>query len=410
MLLNEHDPYAAQWLRNLWPDATVDERSVVDLDAADLADHQRVHLFAGIGGWEYALRLAGWPNDSPVWTGSCPCQPFSSAGRAGGVLDERHLWPAFHRLIAECRPPVIFGEQVTSRAGRAWLAGVRADLEGLGYAVGAADLCAASVGAPHIRQRLFWVADAGYTERGKGNRSCDSGREQLLRREREKSSTEPGECGEVFRLGHPIGPRLEERTSEPGDDGAKCVAVVGAGGDAVGVAHSEGATPGTSDDVRARESNSRDSGGLGHAGGDGCGEREHAGAMVRAAGQESEYEQRIGTNGPFGARPDGGVGDAKLIGCDREPRGRAGDEPPITNPWADAIWFPCLDGKARRTQSGIRVLVDGLPFVLADGRTREGVSRSGTLRALGNAIVPHIAAAFVRAYMEARGLPPAAAS
>ena len=69
MFFNDVDPYAAQWLRNLWSDATVDERSVVDLQASDLAGHDRVHLFAGIGGWEYALWLAGWPSDSPVLVG-----------------------------------------------------------------------------------------------------------------------------------------------------------------------------------------------------------------------------------------------------------------------------------------------------------------------------------------------------
>ena len=92
-------------------------------------------------------------------SGPAPCQPLSSAGQRRGHADERHLWPAFYRLIAECRPATIFGEQVASKDGREWLAGVRADLEALGYAVGAADLCAAGVGAPHIRQRLFWVAD-----------------------------------------------------------------------------------------------------------------------------------------------------------------------------------------------------------------------------------------------------------
>ena len=162
---NELDLNAAEWLRNLiaagrLPDGEVDQRSIEDVTPADLRGYTQCHFFAGIGGWPLALALAGWPTAKPVWTGSCPCQPFSTAGRHGGEADKRHLWPEFQRLIAECRPPVVFGEQVASKAGKAWLSGVRTDLEALGYGVGCADLCAASVGAPHIRQRLWWVADA----------------------------------------------------------------------------------------------------------------------------------------------------------------------------------------------------------------------------------------------------------
>lgn len=136
----------------------VDDRPIECIDPDELRDHTRCHFFAGIGGWELALRWAGWPEDRPAWTGSCPCQPFSAAGKQRGTGDARHLWPVWKDLIAECLPPTIFGEQVASKAGREWLSGVRDDLEALGYAVGAADLCAAGVGAPHIRQRLYWVA------------------------------------------------------------------------------------------------------------------------------------------------------------------------------------------------------------------------------------------------------------
>jgi DNA (cytosine-5)-methyltransferase 1 len=163
---NEWEPYAAAWLRNLTasrriPAGKVDEKSIKDVQEADIERATQAHFFAGIGGWPLALQLAGWPADLPVWTGSCPCQPFSVAGKGLGTADERHLWPEFFRLISECRPSVVFGEQVASAAGRVWLAGVRADLEKLGYAVGGADLCAASVSAPHRRQRLWWVADLG---------------------------------------------------------------------------------------------------------------------------------------------------------------------------------------------------------------------------------------------------------
>jgi DNA (cytosine-5)-methyltransferase 1 len=162
---NDNDAKACAWLRELIrvgliAAGDVDDRGIEDVRASDLAGYEQCHFFAGIGGWSYALRLAGWPDGRSVWTGSCPCQPFSAAGRGKGTDDPRHLWPQFRRLVEECGPSVVFGEQVASKAGRSWLTGVRADLEALGYGVGAADLCAAGVGAPHIRQRLFWLADA----------------------------------------------------------------------------------------------------------------------------------------------------------------------------------------------------------------------------------------------------------
>lgn len=178
---NELDPYAAQWLRNLIAaghiaPGDVDERSIVDVRPDDLAGYTQCHFFAGIGGWSYALRLSGWNDDEPCWTGSCPCQPLSVAGLGKGHADARHLWPAFQRLIAECDPPIVFGEQVASKDGREWLAAVRADMEVLGYAIGSADLCAAGVGAPHIRQRLYWLA---YSELSASTRQRRDGGEIL---------------------------------------------------------------------------------------------------------------------------------------------------------------------------------------------------------------------------------------
>src|SRR5512139_3012827 len=117
---NEHDKYAAAWLRELIvagmiADGDVDERSVLDVRPDELTDYTQLRLFAGIGVWSYALRCAGWPDDRPVWTGSCPCQPFSAAGKRGGTADERHLWPAWHHLISICKPATVFGEQVASK-------------------------------------------------------------------------------------------------------------------------------------------------------------------------------------------------------------------------------------------------------------------------------------------------------
>lgn len=170
---NEFDKGAAAWLRELIKrgliaPGDVDERSIVDVRPDDLAGYRQCHFFAGIGGWSYALRLAGWPDDRPVWTGSCPCQPFSAAGKREGFADDRHLWPVWFGLISERQPATVFGEQVASKDGLDWLDTVSADMEGAGYAIGAADLCAAGVGAPHIRQRLWFVADSVLSGRPEG--------------------------------------------------------------------------------------------------------------------------------------------------------------------------------------------------------------------------------------------------
>lgn len=181
---NENDPKAAAWLEELINQGhiapgVVDERSIEDVRPDDLRKFGQCHFFAGIGVWSYALRLAGWPDDKPVWTGSCPCQPFSSAGKRKGTSDERHLWPAWQWLIRECRPLVVFGEQVASKDGIAWLDTVSSDLEGEGYAVGSVVLPACGVGAPHIRSRTWFVADSNGRNEG-SKRQQRSGKYRLV--------------------------------------------------------------------------------------------------------------------------------------------------------------------------------------------------------------------------------------
>ena len=196
---NENDPYAAAWLRNLIiaeliAPGEVDERSIRDVHPVDLMGFTQAHFFAGIGVWSYALRRAGWPDDLPVWTGSCPCQPFSAAGKRGGFDDERHLWPVWFPLIRAHRPAVVFGEQVASKVGLSWLDLVHADLEGANYAVRAADTCAAGFGAPHIRQRLYFVADDNTAGRSV-ERSAG-----LLDGEREAPGHHVDRCGAARKL------------------------------------------------------------------------------------------------------------------------------------------------------------------------------------------------------------------
>lgn len=167
---NENHPQVAAMLRQLIADGVVaagvvDERSIVDVTTADLKGFAQHHFFAGIGGWSIALRVAGWPDDKQVWTGSCPCQPFSTAGKQKGKSDDRHLWPIWFRLIQKHRPSVIFGEQVASAITHGWWDEVATDLEAEDYACGAAVLPACSVGAPHKRDRLWFVGHAKYNGR-----------------------------------------------------------------------------------------------------------------------------------------------------------------------------------------------------------------------------------------------------
>lgn len=200
---NEIDPYAAQWLRNLIKanliaPGVVDERSISDVKPAEIKEFTQCHFFAGIGVWSHALRSAGWNDDRPVWTGSCPCQPFSNAGKGNGFDDERHLWPHWFHLINQCRPVSIFGEQVASSDGLNWLDLVQTDLENTGYASAAVDLCAAGVGAPHIRQRLWFVATRGNAIKGLGNSECEGlerhGRNEHDQRVRENAIRPIGEA------------------------------------------------------------------------------------------------------------------------------------------------------------------------------------------------------------------------
>ena len=177
---NEWEPYCAQWLRNLidaghLPPGDVDERSITDVEPEELKGYTQHHFFAGIGGWALAARLAGVSESERIVTGSPPCQPFSTAGRGGGYSDERHLAPHWLRLVAAIRPTWVFGEQVAAAIRKDdWLDDLLDALEAEGYATGATVLPACSVGAPHIRQRLWVAARLAYPDNEGLQRPCKS--------------------------------------------------------------------------------------------------------------------------------------------------------------------------------------------------------------------------------------------
>jgi len=104
---------------------------------------------------------ADWRSDDIILTGGFPCQPYSAAGKRLGNEDDRHLWPQMCRIIREVRPTWVVGENVFGLVN--WNDGmvfneVQADLEVEGYEVQPYVLPAASVGAPHRRDRVWFVA------------------------------------------------------------------------------------------------------------------------------------------------------------------------------------------------------------------------------------------------------------
>ena len=353
---NEIDPYAAQWLRNLISaghiaPGDVDERSIEDVRPDDIRGYTQCHFFAGIGVWSHALRNAGWSDDRPVWTGSCPCQPFSQAGKGVGFADERHLWPAFHWLIEQCGPPVVFGEQVASKDGLTWLDLVQTDLEAAGYAVGAADLCAAGVGAPHIRQRLFWVADSAGLRRREwehlGGLEVAAGKES----EHEPSQHTYGLVGSgaCCGLAHPDDEGLEGR--EPVRQRAdQCAA--------------------GSDGVAGRLADAND-------------RSEHT--LLRTRTHHSVENVRgstvVRSGRHMAGRDQGQSGGLRELICS------AG---PTNGFWRDADWLSCRDARWRPVEPGTFPLAHGAP------------SRVGRLRAYGNAIVAPLASTFIGAYLDSR--------
>lgn len=301
---NEINTHAAEWLRNLIAaghiaPGDVDTRSIAEVKPDDLRSYTQCHFFAGIGGWSLALRLAGWPDDRPVWTGSCPCQPFSAAGKQRGSDDERHLWPAFFNLIRECRPASVFGEQVAGAAGLAWLDHVCADLEGAGYAAAAADLCAAGTGAPHIRQRLYWVAHA--------------------------------QCGAAERRGHDLAAAARDAESQA-RQWQRVWDEPRHGGFAGDLANT---APG------GQRINGSASGQTGHAA-----QCDTTGLLGNAGNEGLEIERR------FPGVPRGACETVE---------GQAAERADALAAWANLEWIECSDGKARPTEPGIFPLAHGIP-------------------------------------------------
>ena len=346
---DDFDRFCCSWLKELAADGhiprgRIDGRDIRSVEPDDLRDHPQCHFFAGVGGWAYALRLAGWPDDMPVWTGSCPCEPFSNAGKHRGVEDPRHLWPDWFRLIRQCRPPTIFGEQVESAVKHGWLDLVFDDLEEEGYACAAAVLPASCVGSPHIRHRIFWVGSRMDNLRDGGRQEPDSPPPL-----REACDARRPACG----LGDP---------QHDGLDGVKEIA-------------------GKEKEGRVLQPQ-RPACGVEHAAGGGLGGGQ-PGEVGQPAGLPDEGPCTGGVVNPHGSGRDADGGERE--GGGKEPQDVLG-----TGHWSPVRWLPCRDGKQRP------VPVEPSLFPLAHGVP----NRVDLLRGAGGAIVPQVAAEFVRAYME----------
>ncbi len=313
---NEFDPFAAAWLKELMlagqiPSGEIDTRSILEVSADDIKGFKQCHFFAGIGGWPLALKIAGWPEDKSVWTGSCPCQPFSTAGKQKGKADERHLWPIWFNLIKECKPATVFGEQVAAAITQGWLDSVYDDMESENYAIGSAILPACSIGKAHKRDRLWFVAES--------DSMCQSN---------------PSKYGKM----------AEQLYSSV------------------------------------------------------MGNTKHNGLYeTTQSGSNAEIDE-WSEEGPFRSKQSERAGDTCIMAYQQQ-QGLEGFTRYDSSEkgWQEQIrhysetdtleWVECPDGKIRSIKSGLRLLAHGFP------------NRVGALRGFGNAIVPELAAVFIKSTM-----------
>lgn len=371
---NEWDAKTAAWLRELirrghLPDGIVDERSITEVAPEDLRGFRQWHFFAGIGGWPLALKLAGWPAYAPVCTGSPPCQPFSVAGKRGGRDDSRHLAPAFLDLIAELRPPAIFGEQVSAAIKELWLDALFVELEDEGYTCASAVLPACSVGAPHKRDRLFFgaidLADLVSDGLERRLRGWADPEWQTIRRPAGRG----GAAGDL--------PNAEHLQRPQPMSGLRAGGVVPGGRDEEAhppAGHCGDGGLANGDDDR-QQSGARGGGRSGPSGSvDDAGRR----GSSRQLPDTADGTGLAGVEGAVIGELPGGYGE--VYACSGLPDQDHGA-------WSNADWLLCRDGNFRPVESGTFPLANGVP------------ARVVRLRGYGNAIVPQVAAQFIRNFM-----------
>ena len=397
---NEFNPDAAAWLRELIKqkhiaDGEVDERSIIDVQASDIRGFSQCHFFAGIGGWSYALRLAGIPDDYPCWTASLPCQPFSAAGKQLGKDDERHLLPHFTELVKQCKPNRIFGEQVEGAIRHGWLDDLQTTMEAESYAVGHCVLGAHSVGAYHQRQRLYWVA-----QRELGNTLHD--------RARRTTRSEMGASQD------------DKRAAESEGQGGTWDGVAFGGASPFSeLSNSSGTVGRLGDNSSERlEGSARESvqGAVDGFTSASCrmGNTKHDGQFTSTVGRglsESKIE-----SGMFQSERSDSISRICDTQSNKEHTGTTGglhtqfSNERTVNDWSNPDWIYCRDEKYRAIEPSIKPLVNGIPKgMVRSGDSSEEFDANNTqearamrLKGYGNAIVPQVAAMFISAFMEAQ--------
>ena len=405
---NEWDSFAAEWLKELIkdgliPDGEVDSRSIADVSPEDLKGFTQCHFFAGIGGWSRALQIAGWSPDRPVWTGSPPCQSFSTAGKGTGKDDERHLWPVFFNLIRECNPPTVFGEQVAAAIRHGWLDDLQNDFEAEGYASAAVVLPSGSIGAYHKRDRLFFTAKRVADSNNLGHeRSAGDGRQA-------QRWTEHASAVSMADSGIHGQPRQREM-GRPGDTKESGIKEVNRAINASGFGSS---VPSCHEKPLADSCGSRLQGDvwIGETGEEESSERYSTErSSYSSVGYSDSHRSQSGDEATETARHrdtsdsasfwSESVGDTEHDGSHEAAIGRSTGssqaesgmlEPERSDSlfWGSSEVIYCRDGKYRPipTEPALFPLADGIP------------NRVGILRGAGNAIVPQAAAEIIKAYI-----------
>lgn len=386
---NEFDPKAAAWLRQLIKngmiaDGEVDERSIIEVQANDIRGFTQHHFFAGIGGWSYALRLAGWSDTRPVCTASLPCQPFSVAGAQKGVDDERHLLPHFIELVKQCNFQTIFGEQVPGAIKHGWLDDLCTEMEREKYRVGQIVLTAAGSGAPHIRQRLYWVADS--------SKQRQSGQRELGQPLHTEENTDR-EINRIIGTGD-INNRMENAIS----NGQRERPEIGGG---IFGQHQDGET---CDQFERRSEVCR----MANS------ESARAGENKRRLREMPDGHSRMGNtkhdghNASSESRSDATSVRHSKTGKNSTSESEGASTSRIISEWTDPDWLYCRDEKYRPIKSSIEPLANGLSRgvgyssnpsepIDADNTQEARVMR---LKGYGNAIVPQVASSFIKAFMQ----------